>query len=326
MKKRKSIILVVALITIVSILLFFTMNERKWSFLVNSNNKTSTQQKLDTGQPQDNQVTQTTETRSVEINPDKEFIVDKDKNSFKTNEKGIIKGNISYIHSTLKDEQRVVYAFLENDDKPLKIEINGTLAPHHIIDVPKEGTKKIPFTVSDLPPGEHMLYIISEKILDDNINDPLEVSQTQKAVAGNYLSIDVHNKNKGKSTSKKVFKRTQDSQEIEKETSLVMQMYEDSNLTKEVESINKDNYFLTIENPYDFELNAQLKLVSEYVPLDLQQVILPSKSKVVVPINFKDLNISKSLRILMVGTPSKKSDTPFQLRVVKKTNRYLVEN
>ncbi|MFB5089363.1 hypothetical protein PGC35_19595 [Psychrobacillus sp. PGGUH221] len=329
MMKKRHILLLVIMIPLILILLFVLIDERKWSIMFNSNtnNEKSIQQSTkETEQSRDIKSKKTTESRTVEIHLNTEFIVDRDKNSYKTNEKGTIKGNILYKHSTLTEEQIAVYAFLQNDNTPLKIEINGTVNSHHIIDVPKEGTKKIPFTISSLPPGEHFIYIISEKVLNDKISDPLEIYKTQKTVAGNYLSLEVINKGKEVSSIQNKFTPAQKIQDLENETTLVMQMYEDSNLTKEVESISKDNYFLTIENKHDFELKAQLKLISEYIPVELQQVLIPPKSKVMVPIEIKNINLNKSARIIMVGEPLENLDIPLPLRIVKITNRFPIVN
>lgn len=316
------------MVAIISIFLF-VIDERKWSIIFNSNanNEKSIQQtSKEIEHSKDIQSKKTSESRTVEIQLNNEFIGDRTKNLHITNEKGAIKGNILYKHSTLKEERIAVYAYLENNNNPVKIEINGSVGSYHIIDVPKEGTKKVPFTISNLPSGEQVIYIISEKVLNDKVSDPLEIYKTQKTVAANYLLLKVNNMSKGVSTIQDIYIKVQKIQDIENETSIVMQMYVDSNLTKEVESINKDNYFLTIENQHDFELKAHLKLISEYESLELQQVLVPPKSKVMVPIVLKDINMNNSARIIMVGVPSEKLDIPFPVRIVKTTNRFPVVN
>lgn len=328
-KKQNLILLISILITIFSIFLFVFNDERKWSSMFNSNtnNEKPIQETVkNTEQPQYDQIKKTTETRTVEIHLNEEFIVDRDKNSYITDENGTITGNILYKHSTLKEEQRAVFAFLQNVTTPIKIEMNGIVDSHHIIDIPKEGVKKIPFTISDLPPGKHIIYIISEKVLNDKISDPLEIYQTQRTVARNYLSVEVTNKSKEISKIQNIYTTVQKIKNIENETSEVMQIYTDSNLTKEVEYIDIDNYFLTIENQHDFELNAHINLISEYVPFALKKVIIPPKSKVVVPISLKDINLNKSARIILVGEPTEEINLPFQLRIIKKTNRFPVKN
>lgn len=105
-----------------------------------------------------------------------------------------------------------------------------------------------------------------------------------------------------------------------------MQMYEDADLTKEVDTINSmDDYFLTIENQYDFEMKAHLKLIADYETLELQQILIPANAKVIVPTNFQAFQIDNSARIIMVAAPSEKLDIPYALRVVKTTKRFTIE-
>lgn len=111
------------------------------------------------------------ESRTTEIHLNPEYIIDRDKNSFQTNEKGTIQGFIWYKYSTTVENQLAVFAFLENDATPVKIEMNGTVASYHMVDIPKEGGKKVPFTITNLPHGNHTLYIISEKVLSNTISD-----------------------------------------------------------------------------------------------------------------------------------------------------------
>ncbi|WP_153061599.1 hypothetical protein [Metasolibacillus fluoroglycofenilyticus] len=111
-------------------------------------------------------------------------------------------------------------------------------------------------------------------------------------------------------------------EDLKNETSVIMQMYEDSNLIKEAELLNrKDEYFLTIENQYDFELKAHLKLISEYEAFELQQIIVAPSSKVVVPLNFQAYHLMNSARLIMVAAPSEPLHTDYSLRIVKTTKR-----
>lgn len=327
--KNKSILLISILIIVSLSIFFFIFEDKKGETMENTNTdneKKSQPVYEEVGKNNKSKSKKTTETRTVEFHLDKEFIVDQNRNSFKSNEKGMIKGNILYIHSTIKEEQRAVYAFLENDNTPIEMEIEGKEGYHHIIDIPKKGTKKVDFTIADLPPGKHIIYIISEKVLNNNVNDPLEIYETQQTVARNYISVAVNNENRKISKIQNIYTPSKKIQSIDKETSVQLRMYEDSNLTKEVESIKKGNYFLAIENPHDFGLKAHLKLISEYVPLEFQSILIPPKAKVMVPINLKDYKISNSIRIIMVGEPAEKLDLPLPLRIVKETFRFPVEN
>lgn len=267
------------------------------------------------------------ESRTTEIHLNPKYIIDRDKNSFQTDEKGTIKGFIWYKYSTTVENQLAVFAFLENDATPVKIEMNGTVAPYHMIDIPKEGGKKVPFTIINLPRGHHILYIISEKVLNNTISDPLEIYDTQRTVARNFLSIKVHNEQTETSTIPNNYAAVEKIQDLKNETSVIMQMYEDADLTKEVDTINSmDNYFLTIESQYDFEMKAHLKLISDYETLELQQILIPANAKVIVPTNFQAFQIDKSARIIMAAAPSEKLDIPYALRVVKTTKRFPIEN
>ncbi|WP_107942862.1 hypothetical protein [Metasolibacillus fluoroglycofenilyticus] len=124
-------------------------------------------------------VKKTTESRTTEIHLNPEYIIDRDLNSFQTDEKGTLEGFIWYKYSTTKENQLAVYAFLENDATPVNIEINESIAPYHMINIPKEGGKKVPFTITNLPQGEHILYILGEKVLNHSVQDPMEIYDTQ---------------------------------------------------------------------------------------------------------------------------------------------------
>ncbi|MEC1178285.1 hypothetical protein P9B03_07310 [Metasolibacillus meyeri] len=264
------------------------------------------------------------ERRTTAIYLKPKFIIDRDQNSFQTDEKGMIEGYILYEYSTVKESQLAVFAFLENDITPIKIKMNGVVASYHMIDLPNEGGT---FTITNLPRGNHILYIISEKVLNNTISDPVEIYDTQITVARNFLSIKVQNERTETSTIPSSYATVEKIQDSKNDTSVIMQMYEDSNLTKEVDFINNiDDYFLTIENQYDFEMKAHLKLISGYETLELQQILIPANAKVLVPTNFQAFHINKSARIIMVAAPSEKLDIPYALRVVKTTKRFPIEN
>ncbi|WP_342558848.1 hypothetical protein [Metasolibacillus sp. FSL K6-0083] len=267
-------------------------------------------------------VKKTTESRTTEIHLNPEYIIDRDLNSFQTDEKGTLEGFIWYKYSTTKENQLAVYAFLENDATPVNIEINESTAPYHIINIPKEGGKKVPFTITNLPQGEHMLYIIGEKVLNHSVQDPMEIYDTQRTVARNFLSVKVNNEHSETATISSSYMTAQKIEDLKNETSVIMQMYENSNLIKEAELLNrKDEYFLTIENQYDFELKAHLKLISEYEAFELQQIIVAPSSKVVIPLNFQAYHLMNSARLIMVAAPSEPLHTDYSLRIVKTTKR-----
>ncbi|MDM5249379.1 hypothetical protein [Lysinibacillus sp. G4S2] len=140
-------------------------------------------------------VEKTVERRRVEVDIEKQFEIDRNKLAFKTDSNGEIQASYILTHSTQKDEKLIIYSFLENDNNPIIIDINGKKAQYHEIVVPKNGEKKVDLTLTGLPAGEHIIYLLGEKYLEKDIEEELEIKQTQEVVSHNYFSLEVLNSN-----------------------------------------------------------------------------------------------------------------------------------
>ena len=275
--------------------------------------------------PETEIISKTVESRTAEVSIDKKFDIDRKKLAFKTNKKGELQATYIVTHSTQKDEKIVFYAFLEDDNSPIIMEVNGQKAAYHMISVPKKGQTKFEFTLSGLPLGEHIVYLFGEKYLENGILDELEVIQTQQAVAQNYFSLDVHNSNTYPLKVDNLFKTVEIIEDSYDAGLISMELYSDLELSMEVDFITDGDYFLVITNSREFELKAHLKLVSDYKAEELEQIIVPANSKVMLPVNLDNNIAQDSIRFVLVGEPTDKINIDFLARTILQSKRFPVE-
>lgn len=265
------------------------------------------------------------EERTVQVSIDKEFEKDDKKLAYKTNKKGELRATYIFSHTTQKKEKIIFYAMMEENEYAVIMDIDGKKARYHTIDVPKEGQVKIDFTLSDLPPGEHIIYIFNEKVIDNKISNELEKIQTQQVFSENFFSLDVHNNNMKAikiDDSFKTIKKIGDSYEG---SMLSMQLYEEPKMSREASSVNKSIYYLVINNHVEFELKAHLRLLSDYSSEKLEQIILPANSQLLLPVNLENLKAQESIRFVLFGEPTNKVDVQFPVRIVYKSARIPIE-
>ncbi len=262
------------------------------------------------------------ERRRVELDFEKQFEIDRNKLAFKTDSTGEIQASYLLTHSTQKDEKIIIYSFLENDNTPIIININGKKARYHEIDVPKNGEKKIDLTLTGLPPGDHLIYLFGEKYLEKDIEDELEIKQTQEVISHNYFSLEVLNSDVKPSIVDLNYKEV-DKVGISKEVGrLTLQLYEDLNLTTEVNSIEKKNYFLAINNPSDYKLESHLKLIADYKAEELNKIIVPENSEVFLPVDLNEITDVESIRFILVGKPTEDINVLLPARIIQKSKRF----
>ena len=134
-------------------------------------------------EPKITTVERTVEERRVEVNIDEKFEIDRDQLALETNKEGKLQATYIITNNVQKEEKRIMYAIIEGDISPLMIDINGEINKYHIITVPKKGEVKVDFTLSGLPNGKHIVYIFSEKYIDNKNFDELEKVQSQKVLS-----------------------------------------------------------------------------------------------------------------------------------------------
>ena len=274
--------------------------------------------------PEEGYIKKMVERRKVEIDIDKQYEIDKNKLAFKTDQNGEIKGAYKLTHSTQKDERKIIYAFLEDDNSPILIDIGEQKEQYHVIEVPKNGDKKVDFTLIGIPSGNHIVYIFGEKYLEKDVQNEIEIKQTQEAVTQNYFALNVINKGVKSSTIEEnytLLKKVGNS----KTGINILELYEDKNLSKEVDSIeNNREYYLAINNPSKYKCKSHLKLITEYGIRELKKLIVPENSKVILPITLERISDTETVRFVLVGKPTEDIDVTFPARIIEKSKRLLV--
>jgi len=274
--------------------------------------------------PEEGNIKKIVERRKVEIDIDKYYEIDKNKLAFKTDQNGEIKGSYKLTHSTQKDEKKIIYAFLEDDNSPILIDIDGQKEQYHIVEVPKNGERKVNFTLTDIPSGDHIVYIFGEKYLEKDVQDELGIKQTQEAVTQNYFALKVLNKRAKSSTIEENYTRLK--KVGDSKTGMnILELYEDKSFSKEVDIIeNNHEYYLALNNPSKYKLKSHLKLISEYGIEELKKVIVPENSKVILPITLERIIDTETVRFILVGKPIEDIDVTFPARIIEKSKRYFV--
>ncbi|MDN4606169.1 hypothetical protein [Sporosarcina highlanderae] len=270
-------------------------------------------------------VERTVEERRVEVNIDKKFEIDRDQLAFETNKEGQLQATYILTNNVQKEEKRIMYAIIEEDISPLIMEINGEKTKYHIFTVPKQGEVKVDFTLSGLPKGKHIVYIYSEKYIDNKTFDELEKVQSQKIFTQNYFLLDVQNNSNNNNNNldkfDDSFKPVTKIEESYEGDMISLFLYEDQELSTEVSSIEEKKYYLLINNYLEFELKGHLYLFSDYNVEKLEQILVPANSKAVFPVNLENHKAKESIRFILLGEPTEKPDIPIPVRLMHNSMR-----
>ena len=272
-------------------------------------------------EPKMTTVERTIEERRVEVNIDEKFEIDRDQLAFETNQEGKLQATYIITNNVQKEEKRIMYAIIEGDISPFTMDINGKKTKYHIITVPKQGEVKVDFTLSGLPKGKHIVYIFSEKYIDNKTFDELEKIQSQKVFAQNYFSLDVKNNNNYSVRVRNNFKPVKKIEESHTGDMISLYLYDDQEWSNEVSSIEEKKYYLLINNHQEFELKGHLYLFSDYNSEKLEQIIVPANSKAVFPVNLENHKAKESIRFLLLGEPTEKIDIQFPVRIIHTSKR-----
>lgn len=272
-------------------------------------------------EPKITTVEKTVEERRVEVNIDKKFEINRDQLAFETNNEGKLQATYIITNNIQKEEKRIIYAITEEGTSPVTMEIDGINRAYHMITAPKQGEVKVEFTLSGLPNGKQMVYIFSEKYFDNKISDELEKIQSQKVFSQNYFSLDVQNSNNNSVKVEDRFKPVKKIEESHEGDTISLHLYGDQDLSTEVSSIDKKKYYLLINNYQEFELKGHLNLLSDYNSEKLEQIIVPANSKVILPVNLENHKAKDSIRFVLFGEPTKKTDIHFPVRIIHSSKR-----
>lgn len=249
------------------------------------------------------------ESRRVEVRIDKKFEIDREKFSFKTDENGEFQAAYIFTHKTQKIEKRAWYAMLEEKNSPLTMKVNGEKNSYYFVDVSKEGETRFDFTLTDLPPGEHIVYIISEKMKENHESD----LHPRIAFSVNYFSLKVdHSKPQKAEEQLKIVEKIGES---DKGEMISLHLYEDRQLSTVVSAVSNKKYYLSINNNSEYEIKGRLKFVADYSTEDLDQIRIPANTKGLLPVNLENHKAKESIRFILLGKPTEKIDASFPARI-----------
>ncbi|MGG0666834.1 hypothetical protein ABE042_22430 [Viridibacillus arvi] len=240
-------------------------------------------------------------TTSMETKP--EFTNNKDKLDFKTDADGYFKGSYILNHQTQTDDKLVFYILVENIDSPVSFIVNGEESEYHIIHVPKLGEVTFDFELSNLSIGKHIIHLINEQCFEyvervQGCNPSIKYIYSRI-----HFSLEVTN---GKMPlENKKYEIMHDQRESDFQNRISLKLFEDKKLSIVAEQIKDGSYYLAINNDKDYEIKGQLCIMSDYRLESAQKLIVPLKTKVIVPVKFHRDSLKKSIRFIFLMIPTK---------------------
>lgn len=249
----------------------------------------------------------------------KEYIKDFHTLSYKSGNAGQFTATLRVMHETEKVEKIIFYAMLEGEGTLLEFSVAGVKKVHHLVDVPRHGEVDFIFTFEDLPPGNHIIYLMTEDYLN-----PFYIEEECKGHIGFfYFAIEVENANK-KSLSNHVELFEYNGHTCQNDKGVKITLFKDKKMKKMVESVCSGSYYyLAINNPNDFEYDANLSVLVNYELNQLGKMTIPQSSKVVLPIILSEelLRDKQSILFLLIGKPIKEPNEygfPERIRFISK--------
>lgn len=236
----------------------------------------------------------------------KEYIKDFHTLSYKSGNAGQFTATLRVMHETEKVEKIIFYAMLEGEGTLLEFSVAGVKKVHHLVDVPRHGEVDFIFTFEDLPPGNHIIYLLTEDYLN-----PFYIEEECKGHIGFvYFAIEVENaKKKSLSNHVELFEYNGHTCNKDKKMKIPqITLFKDKKMKKLVESVCSGSYYyLAINNPYDFEYDANLNVLVNYELNQLGKMTIPQSSKLVFPIILSEelLEDKQSILFLLIGKPIK---------------------
>jgi len=265
------------------------------------------------------------DSRTTRMETKPEFTNNKDKLDFKTDADGCFKGSYILNHQIQTDDKLVFYILVENVDSPVSFIVNGKESEYHKIHVPKSGEVTFNFELSNLPKGKHIIHLINEPCFE-YVEQVQECNPSIKYIYSRiYFSLDVTN---GETPMKnKIYEIIHDQKEADFKSRVNLKLFEDKKLSIVAVKIKDGTCFLAINNDKDYEIKGQLCLMSDYRLESTQKLIVPEKTKVIVPIKFHRETLKKSTRFIFLMTPTKiDAEAGIPIRNVFMSERLLVQD
>lgn len=279
------------------------------------------------GRPKLKQIYSYTDIRETSMTTKLDYIVDSKKLLYTVDQDGKFEATYTLKHNTRTPEKMVFYILMENTNTPISVKINGIQKKYHVMKVPKKGKVSVTFTISNVPKGNHIVYLFTEIYEEDlNSKNPVEKHNIQTFMSFYYFQL------KGKEGVTKAI-----SQKSIKPISVLkadakkdhsLKLFKDEKLSNEIlDSITRGMYYLSFNNSDEFNMRANMYVLNDYEVQnnDPNSVDIAPFTKAVVPIDLSNIKSNNSIRIIMIGIPEKnKTEAPFPVRVAFSTMRFQV--
>lgn len=236
----------------------------------------------------------------LRIRPNPECIDDENRLLVKSDENGHFKGSCIIEHEMESDIIYAFYAIVKNDHAPRSCILRGKKASYHVIDVPKDGSVSIEFTVEDIPVGKQVLCLFIEPLIDPKgINDG-----DSRASGYNYLtcfSLAIEGNNAQVLNRKKiVYDVTENMGPIHKKSLYSINVYQNYLLLHEATTIGKRDVFVVIQNSFEQELRGQLIILSDHRYHSSKQIIVPAMARGGIPLHIHREQACESIRLILI--------------------------
>lgn len=253
----------------------------------------------------------------------KEYIKDVHTLSYKSDNAGQFTATLRVMHETEVAEKIIFYAMLEGEGTLLEFSVEGVKKVHHLVDVPRHGEIDFIFTFEDLPPGNHIIYLMIENYLN-----PFYIEEDfNRHIGYFYFAIEVENAKK-KSLSDHVEVFEYNGHTCQNDKGVKITLFKDKKMNKLVDSVCSGNYYyLAINNPHDYEYDANLSVLVNYELNELGKMMIPKSTKLVFPIIISEelLKDKQSILFLLIGKPIKEpNEYGFPERIRFISNRLVV--
>lgn len=263
------------------------------------------------------QISNTKEIRELNMSAKNDYVTDVNKMAYKTDEQGNFEATLTLNYNISQDEKVVIYAYLEDSKIPKEIFINGKSEEYHIIDVPKSGGISLDLKISNVPDGENLVYLFTEKYFGDfNKAEILDKRLYQTFVSSYYFNLE------GKQSTDNLTKKQDDYLDatiikpVGRDDGIPIRIFEDEKLLREAEVVDEGTYYISINNKENSEIRGELQLLSNYDVVYSEKYNIPSSSTIVIPVNIDGNMFKESIKARFLGYPAETDNSvEFPIRV-----------
>lgn len=309
--KRYNVIIIITCSIIVSF--FITLY-----FIKHKNMEGSHIKELNDDKTEIVEVSNIKEIRELKMSAQNDYIIDVNKMAYKTDGQGNFEAILALNYNISQDEKVVIYAYLKDSKIPIEISINGKSEKYHIIEVPKSGGISLDLKISNVPDGENLVYLFTEKYFGDfNEAEDLDKRLYQTFVSSYYFNLE------GKQSTNDLTKKQDDYLDAtiikpvdRDDGNHFIKIFEDENLLREAEVINEGTYYIAISNKETSEIRGDFQLLSNYDVVYSEKYNIPSSSTIVVPMNIDRNMFKESIKARFLGYPAETDNSvEFPIRV-----------